>query len=411
MDKLKKVALIILFLAVVGGVGFGLYTLFFGVPTTDVTPPDVIDVGDGVVGDGLPSSGGFIPGETVTPDGDLPTNELVPSGASKVAAGGLTQIQPVEEVPTLSPTLSPSGSLSYYNQDDGRFYTLDQNGNPILLSNKKFLGARDVTWSPGTEKAIIEFPDDSKVIFDFETEEQVTLPNHWEDFSFANDGESFAAKTLGRDPENQWLITVNSDGSNAKLVEHLGDNADKVIVSVSPNNSVVAISDTGDAVGFDTREMILIGQNNENFKAMRVEGFNFEPLWSPTGNHMLYSAASSENSYKPTLWFVAASGDAIGQGRTNLGLETYAHKCTFADAVTVFCAVPDFLPDGIGLQPNFVQPGGDSIFRVDLQEGRTTLIGKPEGDTAISSIVVSEDGRTLFMQSSVTSTLSQMRLK
>lgn len=411
MDTLKKVALVILFLAVVGGVGFGLYALFFGLPEAVAPPPDVTVVPGEVVDGGLPSAGGFVPGEVVTPDGGILPDELVPSGASQVASGGLTQVQAVEEVPALSPTLSPSGSLSFYNQDDGRFYTLDRNGNPQLLSNKRFLGADDVTWSPETDKAIIEFPDESKIIFDFETEEQVTLPEHWEDFSFANDGEMFAAKTLGRDPENQWLITVDSDGSNAKLVEHLGDNADKVTVSVSPNSSVVAIAETGDPVGFDTREVLLLGQNNENFKSMRIEGFNFEPLWSPTGDHMLYSAAAAENNYKPMLWFVSASGDSIGQNRTSLGLETYAHKCTFADSVTVFCAVPDSLPEGVGLQPDLAQIGGDTIFRIDLQDGRTTLIGKPEDNAAITTIVVSEDQSTLFMQNSVTNTLTQMRLK
>lgn len=410
MERIKKIALILLFLAVASGIGFMLYRLFFLTPSDKGAAPEQgVTTREPV--SGLPSSGEFVPGEGLAP-GEAPSEVLVPAEeADRIASGGLTRAESLESARTLSPTLSPTGSLSFYDENDGHFYTIDENGNRRRLSNKKFFGAKKVTWAPSTDKAIIEFPDASKVIYDFESEQQVTLPNHWEDFSFASDGETFAAKALGRDPENQWLITVDSDGSNAKLVEHLGNNADKVTVSVSPDNAVVALAQTGDPVGFDTREVILIGQNNENYKALRIDGFNFKPVWSPTGEHLLYSAASGASDYKPLLWFVSARGDAIGKNRTNLGLNTWASKCTFADPSTVYCAVPDDLPAGIGLQPDLNEGGSDSIYRIDLKQGKTTLVGKPEGDLNIKTLVVSKDLRTLYMQSSASGGLSQMRLK
>lgn len=388
----KKIALIVLFLAVTFGAGYLLYRVFFAPPPAPEAAPEAAP---GVPVTGLPTA---VPGRPAAP-GVPPTVPvgLPPAPAvSPVAVGGYTQTVPVIEQTALSPVVASNGALSFYNRDTGKFSRRLPDGTIRDLSDKTFPSAENVVWSPESDRAIIEFPDDSKVIFDFNAQKQVTLPKHWEDFSFSGDGKMIAAKSMSLDENNRWLITVNADGSEAKLIEPLGENADKVIVNVSPDNSVVAFSQTGDAAGFDTREVYLIGQNDENFKSLRVEGFGFKPLWSPSGENIIYSAASGGDNYRPSVWFVNAKGQGIGQNRTNLEVNTWADKCAFADETTVFCAVPDNLPRGAGLQREIAAGIPDSIVKIDLKTGSKTVIGRPEQDTSISTVAVTPDGGKLF---------------
>jgi hypothetical protein len=171
----------------------------------------------------------------------------------------------------------------------------------------------------------------------------------------------------------------------------------------------VAFSDTGDPVGFDTRDLLPIGQKEENFKALRIEGFGFIPEWSPDGRHLLYSSAGQQDSYMPTLWFQVASGDDIGSGRKNLGVHTWADKCSFADATTVFCAVPDTLPQGAGLQRDIADGTPDHIVRIDLQSGTSRTVSQPAAGN-IKSVSVSADGSLLFM-AGADGHLTQLKLR
>ena len=157
--------------------------------------------------------------------------------------------------------------------------------------------------------------------------------------------------------------------------------------------------------------MLLIGRNGENNKALRVDGFGFQPLWSPNSSGLIFSAAGQADNYEPTLWFTAAKGDAIGADRTNLGIHTWADMCTFADAQTVYCAVPDNLPEGAGLQRDVANGLPDSIVKVDLLSGSVSNVGRPETNTAIKDLVVSGDGSKLYFTDAQSGALRQMQLK
>lgn len=401
----KKIGLILIFLMVVTGVALLLYRFFFsGGPVATLPPGTEVPPGGGglpIAQPGQPGGGGvFVPGT------GLPT-----ARPTATAQGGVTETPTVTPQSTFvaAPTTS-SGQLSFFNRADGKFYRRMPDGSLQPLSEKTFAGAEDVTWSRQGDKAVIEFPDASKVIYDFSAQKQVTLPRHWEDFSFSADGGSIAAKSIGLDPDNRWLVMAAADGSGAKLVEPLGENGDKVVVSVSPDNTIVAFSDTGDPVGFDTRDILLIGQNNENYPALRVEGFGFLPKWAPNSDLLVYSAAAQGSKYLPTLWAVRAGGGTAGQGRTNLGLQTWADKCAFADSTTLYCAVPVDLPEGAGLQRDIADTIPDVIYRVDLRSGGTVLVGRPERDISIRTLVVAPDGSRLYFTGS-DNALREMRLR
>lgn len=403
--NIKKIALIALFLVVTAGIAYMLYRFFFaGEAPAPTTPPGTVEE-PGAPAGGLPAAQEGRP-PAPSPEGDigLPPVDLV-------ARGGFTATQTVSGGDAvLKPILSETGQMNYYNRTDGKFYRQLEDGSVAALSQKVFPDARDVDWSPKADKAIIEFPDDSKIIYNFATQQQVTLPKHWEDFDFNGEGDSVAAKSMGLDPANRWLITFDANGQSAQLIEPLGENADKVIVDYSPDSSVVAFSDTADPVGFDSHDMLLVGRNGENFKSMRVEGFDFIPEWSPSSKYLLYSAAGSDSGYLPTLWFSAAKGQDIGAGRTNLGVHTWADKCTYANEETVYCAVPNSLPDGAGLQRDVANGTPDSIVKIDLRNGTQTNIARPSEDTSISELSVSADESKLFF-TEASGALVEMRLK
>lgn len=332
--------------------------------------------------------------------------------APEIASGGPTTTTPLTEQGTRGATLASDGrSVAYYDQTDSTFYRVTADGSISRLSNKQFFDVQTVTWAPGANRAVLEYPDGANILFDFLRDEQVTLPKHWEDFSFSADGARIASKSIGINPDNRWLVISSADGSEAQAIEALGENANRVTVAWSPSSEVVAFSATGDSLGFDTSEILLVGQNHENFKSLIVEGRDFRPLWSADGSKLLYSVYSSENGYRPMLWLTDARGESIGGNRQSLGLNTWADKCTVADAKIIYCAVPTELPEGYGFQPTLAATIPDQIYRIDIESGTKTLIGSPAEQSSMSRLSVSEDERFLFYTEATTGILRKMILK
>ncbi|MEK7546173.1 MAG: hypothetical protein AAB554_03825 [Patescibacteria group bacterium] len=392
---LKKIILIFIFVGVTVGVAFLLYRFFFasGQPTEPGAAPSVTTPSGGLptAGEGAPTAPGEAPGGLPASPGTpaAETLGLAPPGTASDALGA-----PGTIATSARPT---SGGLNYYNSSDGRFYRIDGRGNSVKISDRDFPSVSGATWADDGSKAVIEFPDESKIIYDFDKETQISIPKHWEDFDFSADGDMIVGKSIGLDPANRWLISFASDGSNAKLIEPLGENADKVTVSVSPDESIVAFSDTGDPVGFDTRDLLPIGQNQENLQAVRVEGFDFIPQWSPDGKRLLYSAAAAGDDYLPTLWAVRADGTSVGGGRVKLDVHTWADKCTFTESDVVYCAEPLSLPVGAGLQRDIADATPDRLVKIDLSSGTVRGVTPAAFDSTVRTLTLSDDGSALFV--------------
>jgi len=402
----KKILIILMMLAVVVGIGYFIYYLFFrtAVVTTIEEAPPAANVNEAAAP--LPAAG---EGAPVTPTAQ-PTVPELPAGVSQVADGGLTLVTPLTQMPSIGASISSNGSLSYYDRSNGLFYRIPPDGNAVPLSNKVFYNVSNATFDPIGDKAIIEYPDGSNIMYDFNKGQQVTLPAHWEDFSFDAAGDKLISKSLGTDYSNRFLVVSNPDGSGARAVQELGDNASKVTVAVSPNNSIIATAATGDYGGLDSREVFFIGQYHENYRSMMVEGFDFRPSWSPSGDQLLYSAASSRSDYKPTLWIVDGSGNNIGNNRRTLNVDTWADKCTFSDENTVFCAVPTAMPRGAGLQPTVTDNTPDEIYKIDLITGLQTKIAEPQGEHTVEKLMLAPDGKNLYFTDKLSKTLNKIQL-
>ncbi|OGH92740.1 MAG: hypothetical protein A2534_02440 [Candidatus Magasanikbacteria bacterium RIFOXYD2_FULL_39_9] len=377
--------LVVALLAVAGLIGYALY--YFFTKTGQIGEPTIPPSTSTLPGGQLPTSGTKPPSATGTTQGPggelLPVSGIIqPSSPSYYKPAATTQI--ISETANHA-SLSVGGDFRYYNANDGKFYRVTPSGEIKPLSDQLFYSAEKVTWAKGKNQAVIEYPDNSKIVYNFDTNKQVTLPKHWEDFSFSSDGNQIAAKSLGLDPSNRWLVTINSDGTGTKLIEPMGDNSDKVIVNWSPNQQVAAFSQTGAPQGGERREVLFVGLNGENFKSAIVDGSGFMPQWSTTGKKLLYSVYSSRSDFKPELWIVDSQGDSIGNNRKLLQLNTWADKCTFGNDDTAYCAVPKNLPTGAGMSRSIAQYNYDDLYKIDLKTGLKTPISL-DSDYNIKSI-------------------------
>jgi len=223
----KKVFLIILFLAFVTLIAYFLWTIFFkseeqiiepgteepglidGLPISPTGTPNIVDGGqdgDEVDDDSFPNIGPNITERDTT---------------DFIAGGSVTKVEQVDSSKTMSLTATTNGSVQYYNENDNYFYRINSNGELERMSDQQFYNVDDVTWSSVGDKAVIEYPDGRKIMYNFETEKQVTLQSHWHDFSFSPSGDSLVSKSIGLEPENRFLITSNDDGSNARALKQL----------------------------------------------------------------------------------------------------------------------------------------------------------------------------------------------
>ncbi len=407
-EKKKRIIFAIIFIIICIGLGYLLYRVFFYKEPETYLPGETPISGE-QLGTELPIAGEI--GEDFT---DYETSEGLPSSGYTPSP----EFEPEPEIvtkkidtPVSNITIDQNkNTVNFYNESDGKFYRFKDDGTIVAMSDKVFYNVDNVTWAPTTNQAILEYPDGSNIYYNFDTNKQVTLPNYWEDFSFASQGDKIAAKSIALAPENRWLITSNPDGKNVTYVEHMGENANKVIVDWSPTRQFVAMSTTGEPLGDDRQEVLFVGQNGENFPSIIVEGYGLDTKWSPTGDKLLYNIYSEREDYKPELWITDVGIDNMGANRTALQINTWADKCTFTDSRFLYCAVPQTLPIGSGFAPAVADSIPDNIYKIDLKTGIKTYIPTGDNDYTVDSISVSPDQKTLYFTSKNQSGLLSINL-
>lgn len=397
----KKIGIIVIFIASVGLFAFFIYYFFF--KPLFLPSPIPANVNQPAANEGLPATIN-INGRlfVVNANGRLPLDanvniEITPleqTQPTPTAQGGLTQASTFVKEAAYFSTVEASGNIIYYDAKTGKFYQVTKDGLVSVFNNQVFHNVSKVTWSEQRDKAVLEYPDGSKIVYDFKNNKQITLPKHWEEFSFAPTGGQIAFKSIAMDIENRYLAVAKNDGSQVKILEDIGGVEDQFEVNWSPNQQMVAtFTKTKD---HDRSEVYFIGLNNENFQVMTVAGRDFRGEWSPTGDKMVYSVYNSQNNYKPELWVADAQSNTIGNNRRRLGLETWGNKCAFATNEKIYCAVPTELPFGAGLEPNIANNIPDQIYEVNLKTGSKKLIAVPDGNHTISQIIITNDVGSLF---------------
>jgi hypothetical protein len=348
----------------------------------------------------------------------LPLDNGSSSQPSSVANGGATFVSAVTSGPANGATVNlATGDLQYYDKSTGLFYKVSADGaskNP--LTTDAYPDVQSVNWAPNGTQAILAFPDGSKVLYDFTNKKQSTLPSELNNFSFSPQSDQIAAKYLDpQNTDNQWLIISKPDGTQSQTTEHLGSNADKVTVSWSPNNQIVAAY--AKSVNAGQQEIIFLGTNNENFQSVNVNGRGYTPVWSPDGRKILYSVYSPLTDDNPHLFMMSGAPESLGSGMVDVGLDTSADKCSFAASGTaIYCAVPYYYNSGSGAQPSLSAGIPDNIYKIDLRTGTVTLVARPVDDQknqrfSATNLQVAADESSLFFTDAITGTIQQVRLR
>lgn len=292
--------------------------------------------------------------------------------------------------------------LVYYNKDDGKFYMIDENQKLILMSEKTFYNVQNITWSPDKNNVVLEYPDGSNIAYNFTTDKQITLPKNWEEFNFALDNKQIITKNFDSYSENNYLVIADIHSGHSKIIENLGDKANNFKLAWSPDNQVVAFF--VEPVDFDHQEIYLIGQHNENFKSIIVEGYGFQGKWNLKGDKILYSVYNSASNYEPALWITTKGGIY----KKRIELNTWAEKCSFYNNDIIYCGVPQYLEEMMGTNPNYAMDINDDIYRIDLNKNSIQKIITTERN--VEKIMVSNDEKTLYFTDRRTGRLYQIDL-
>lgn len=404
----KRIAAIAGFIALVLLFATLLYLVFFR--ATPETPINNEQPGPGT----LPTAGpGQLPTTLPGTPTSLPTvpgQPIETTTPTQRAEGGLTLTTPVVDSRTFGATLGQDGrELRYYQPSEGIFYRVMSDGRTEKLTDTVFHDVQNITWSPNRDGAVLEYPDGSNIVYDFRTKKQVTLPRHWEQFSFSPEGDQLAFKSIGLDEGSQWLAVASIDGGASQAIEQLGSKADSVDISWSPNRQIIA--QQREVSGTDRQTLYFIGLNGENFRSMAVVGLGLQTQWTPDGARLLYSTSSSLSDYKPLLWVADASGDAIGQNRQSLGLNTWADKCAFESNTSLICAVPQQLAAGAGFDPIGSSAGvADNLYRVDVVSGQRQLLAQPTTPVNASHVMVAADRSAVYLEEANTGHIYKINL-
>ena len=416
MPTWKKILLMLGFVVVAVGFGYFVFRTFFA-------PSNVNVNGNANINGVLPNANLINrPSANENINGVLPNinaNANVNAGilpVSPVAAGGATVVNEIIDNRTQDAVLdSNNRDFVYYDKASGEFRKVSADGSQkSLLTSDTFPAADKVYWSPNRDKAVVAFPDDSKIVYDFNQKKQYSLPKETTEFSFSSAGNQMVYKYKGTDANERWLAVSSPDGSGAKVVEAIGDKSDFVNVDWSPNNQIVATY--ARSLGLDRQEIVFLGQNNENFPSVEVKGRNFQSAWSPSGERILYSVSSNETDYNPSLWVMNGAIDKLGQYPQELGVATWPDKCAFGLNNNIYCAVPKYLPSGSDIYPELADNINDDFYQINLSTGAKTLLASPVnasgyGSFTAEQVYLSANEEFLFFTDKSTGRLYQIRLK
>jgi hypothetical protein len=227
----RKQLLIIAFILVVIAIAGMIYFVFF----RGIISPGVNNTNEGTNGT-LPGTNNAATNRVTVNDilANLPvinTSTNAPStnvntAPDRIARGGATTVSTVTESPTLSAAIAGDGSsVVYYDPITKKFYRISKDGKSRTeMSDQVFPNVESIVWSPTKDSAIITFPDQSKILFNFSNGTQATLPKEWDEITFSPQGNQVAYKFITTDVNNRWLAISQPDGSESVGVEPLGDN-------------------------------------------------------------------------------------------------------------------------------------------------------------------------------------------
>jgi len=405
-DK-KRILIILTGLAFVILSALGIYFLFFYTPSDDTTFVPEPEAGEitNPINIGLPEVGLNTDQDVTEVPPETKDNENIAEVIGSQQRSAEVYID--SNVSALNTNVGVG--VRYYQPSSGFFYKRLGNGTSVPLSDRQFNNVEKVTWS-NKDKAVIEYPDGANIVYDFVKQQQYTLPAQLKEFVFNDQADVLAAKVEGPLIEDNWLVTINSDGSGLAYIESMGKNGNKVQPLWSPNGQVVAIF--ADNNGSDSNKVVPIGLNGENYPSFNTVGRGFKGVWADNGKKMLFTTYSSQIGFRNTLWLAEFNEDLSIKRQVNLGLNTYLNKCYILPE-KAYCAVPQSMPEGGGWFAELTKDINDDIFLIDLKSLNVEKIATPVNNGSgitISSLQYDQSSNQLIFNDNKTGQVFSLNL-
>lgn len=407
-ERQKNILYVVVAFLCILVLGYLIYAIFFKKPTV---PEGYVNVNGELVNlANLPNINENANRPTVTNEN---VNQPTLPSISTVARGGNTLVSELTDSPIFGATAIGDDTY-YYDPLTGKFYRITPSGEKIELGGGVvYKGASSVVWSPNGSRAVIEFLDGANIMYDFASKTQVTLPKEIQEVEFSPQGQQLGFEYVTDNPEINFIGVSDQDGSKIKNVQMLSDKQASVDINWSPTTEVVATYRENSSG--TTQNVFFVGLNQENFKALQVEGRGFEGEWTRDGEKMLYSVYSGTTDFNPTLWIANSRGDATGTNKVNTGLITWADKCAVAGD-SAYCAVPTSLPQGSGMARELSYEVPDNFWKVNLNTGSKMMLANPvradgTGSYTAGRVMVSDDEDYLYFTDVNNGRLHSIKLK
>ncbi|MDD4290376.1 MAG: hypothetical protein PHH83_03845 [Patescibacteria group bacterium] len=397
----KKIVLIILFIVISIGLAFLIYFVFFA---KKQIPDEIIVQEQQISGGEFPTAaeGGA---KVVEPGSGIVDEEFV---SEKIENQTITQEGVIinskqlvnRDISSINDYSNLNRGIVYYDTINQSFYKVTEDGKISKLSDRKFYSLTAATFSPTKNEAILEYPDKRKVLYDFNKDEFIArFPEQTQDFAFSQQGDKLSYKWIDYYEDQNYLVTSNPDATNFKFIRPILDQAKNIQSIWSPNGEVMATFRK--QVDIERQDIYFFNENDKNLRALLVDGFNFEAMWNTKGDKLLYNVTEPRKDYNPVLWVANGQGDGLGYGKASLGVNTWVDKCSFSntDSNVVYCAVPDYLPMGSGINSSVAEDAIYSIYKINIANGNQELIAQPLVDNnrvSIDKIYTSQDDSQIF---------------
>jgi hypothetical protein len=301
-------------------------------------------------------------------------------GSTIVIKPDLTAPVPLAREKVLAPTVDSSGKkIKYYSKDQGNIYEVNFDGSNLSrISGANLAGLLQVLWSPGKEKVVGVFQENSavtKYLHDYQNGTSIRLNEKIDQLRWSPNNNQIVLQSFNPDTNTNIISIANANGSDLK---NIFQTRIKDLVLDWPTADKISIRTK--TSGLSEGLLIVINPEDGTFRNVLHNIYGLNVRWFPLGDKILYSSTNNEG--KNIKLFVA---DKNGQNATDINLATLTEKCAISeDDRTLFCAVPQRLSEN-AIWPDDYYKGlvatEDSFWKINLDTGQKTQIFSSQTNT------------------------------
>ena len=337
------------------------------------------------------------------------TGAPTPSPESEISTG---KVFDLSQEPVVSPVLVSGDKIKYYRASDGQVFSVDFDGrDKKAVFENTLAGFIKALWNKDASKVIGLFSDSSektrvkKYFYDYKTEESVLLNENTAWVCWDPEGKKIAYEFLGKDNDNN-ISVANPDGTNWKNIfpTRLPD---WQITWVTKNKISLATPPSGTVQGL----VYALDPETSDFSKVLSDYFGLKPLWSPSGDKILFSATQAQGKNLSLL-----ISDEKGGNKKELSLTTLVDKCVWsANNNSVFCAVPQAVGQN-AIWPDDYYKGvvstKDDFYEINFATGQQIKLFESTSANFYdaASLLVSDDKQYLFFVNQYDSHLYGLKL-